>query len=494
MPKKQRLKTKKTDLDFIDFLNAQYGTRDSDNDGLTDEVERFLGTNPYKADTDGDGMNDLEEIRAGRNPLGAGGWKHWFLPHEGNNYHPHALHPKRILFYATSALVTKILVVLFVLGLPATAWLSPDILREQSQAIIALTNELRASLGAPTLTESPTLDRAAYAKASDMILQQYFAHVGPDKKSLSSWLNSVGYRYAVAGENLALGFDSAEGVMKAWQASPTHYANLIDKDFTQIGVSAVSGPYQDTETTMVAQYFGTPPVVATPLKSTPVTAIAKTAVKPEVKTVNQPKVASEKETVKVEKKIAATPEPVKKSSGTISVTVQALPPFDAEKTHLWLDTPQGTKEAVARAEVSLNSEAQEAQIIFSSYQMALNKDEAGVWRGQAVISDRQSLEPIVPPTLRVVAKDGQVANHSLSWTNLQPTASSAGERYLFLRQNPSPATAKIFGFSDWFYRLLLFGAVMSLSMAVVVEIKKQKPKLIIGTGSLIVLLVLLLIF
>jgi hypothetical protein len=320
-----------------------------------------------------------------------------------------------------------------------------------------------------------------------MILQQYFAHVGPDKKSLSSWLSSAGYRYTVAGENLALGFDSAEAVMKAWQASPTHYANLVDKDFTQIGVSAVSGPYQDIDTTLVAQYFGTPPAVVAPLKPAPTL----TKIGPAVKGSREPAIASQKETGAVPV-ASAVSQPIAKSS--VGVTVSPLIPFDASRTHLWLDTPQGSQEAVARAEVALNGEAKEAQIIFSNYRLVLNKDEAGIWQGQAVINNRQDLEPIVPPTLRLVALDGTIATHSLSWDNLQPMASSAGERYLFLRQNPTPAVAKIFGFSDWFYRFILFGAVMSLSVAVVVEIKKQKPKLIISTGSLIVLLILLLIF
>lgn len=494
MAKTKKQIPKNHELDFIDFLNAQYGTRDSDHDGLTDEVERFLGTDPLKADTDGDGMNDLEEIRAGRNPLGAGDWKNWFLPHEGNNFHPHSLHPKRILFYASSAILSKVLVVMFVLGLPMTAWLSPDILREQSQKIITLTNNLRTSLSVPTLSESPALDRAAYAKASDMILQQYFAHVGPDKKSLSSWLAGAGYRYSVAGENLALGFNSAEETMTAWQASPTHYANLIDPDFTQIGVSAVSGPYQDVDTTLVAQYFGTPPEVAKPIKSEPVATLAKT--EPKVKDNNPSQVASKKEIAQVVTKPKAITEATKKvfATSVVQAAAQTLPIIDTSKTRLWLDTPQGSKEAVARAEVALNYDVKEAQIIFSSYRLDLTKDATGLWRGQAVISDRQSLEPIVPPELRLVALDGKTSTHSLSWDNLKPSTSSASERYLFLRQNPSPAVAKIFGLSDWFYRLILFGAVMSLSVAVVVEIKKQKPKLIISTSSLIALLILLLIF
>jgi len=45
---------------------------DSDKDGLPDNIEKILGTNPYKADTDGDGYNDLQEIKSGYSPLIAG--------------------------------------------------------------------------------------------------------------------------------------------------------------------------------------------------------------------------------------------------------------------------------------------------------------------------------------------------------------------------------------------------------------------------------------
>ncbi|HGO5802026.1 TPA: PBECR4 domain-containing protein [Streptococcus equi subsp. zooepidemicus] len=43
--------------------------RDSDGDGIPDEVERNQGTNPYSSDTDGDGKSDNEEIGYGSNPL-----------------------------------------------------------------------------------------------------------------------------------------------------------------------------------------------------------------------------------------------------------------------------------------------------------------------------------------------------------------------------------------------------------------------------------------
>lgn len=45
---------------------------DSDGDGLPDDVERRLRTDPQAVDTDGDGFGDADEVRAGYNPRGRG--------------------------------------------------------------------------------------------------------------------------------------------------------------------------------------------------------------------------------------------------------------------------------------------------------------------------------------------------------------------------------------------------------------------------------------
>lgn len=43
---------------------------DSDFDGLSDQEEKSLGTNPFLADTDQDGYSDKQEIDSGHNPRG----------------------------------------------------------------------------------------------------------------------------------------------------------------------------------------------------------------------------------------------------------------------------------------------------------------------------------------------------------------------------------------------------------------------------------------
>ncbi len=51
---------------------ASEGSSDSDHDGLTDDEEAKLGTDPHNPDTDGDGLSDGDEVlKYGTNPLKA---------------------------------------------------------------------------------------------------------------------------------------------------------------------------------------------------------------------------------------------------------------------------------------------------------------------------------------------------------------------------------------------------------------------------------------
>ena len=56
----------------IPLADANVGGEDSDGDGLSDTIERSLGSDPNKADTDGDSYDDKAEWLRGYNPLGEG--------------------------------------------------------------------------------------------------------------------------------------------------------------------------------------------------------------------------------------------------------------------------------------------------------------------------------------------------------------------------------------------------------------------------------------
>jgi len=168
--------------------------------------------------------------------------------------------------------------------------------------------------------------------------------------------------------------------------------------------------------------------------------------------------------------------------------------LDESKTRLWLDFPQGTDEAIVRIDAALSADAVSAQLNFGDKVIALSQGEGEWWSGNSLTLKRADLEPLVPPTLTVHDAAGNVKIYNLNVSNWQPTETSLTDRYQFIRSHPSSEVKTLFGFSDWLYRTLLFGSVMALCVAVGVEIKKQKPKLIASTTGLIVLLIAFLIF
>jgi len=266
----QDFKTEGTEKihNFSDYLSRMHSEDpDSDNDGLSDREEEFYGTDPLNPDTDGDGMSDGDEVKQGRNPNGSGLLKNFFIPHVGNNYIPHALKPGRILFHSLSAVAVKAIVIAFIWLLPISAWLAPNLLYEQSKKVVDLTNILRSSKKVGALKANASLEQAAYGKAQDMLTNQYFAHTSPKGKSLKDWLKGVNYRYRFAGENLAMGFSEPNQIVEAWKKSPTHYSNLIDPVFKEIGVGMAVGNYKDYDTVFTAQYFGTNIITATGKKT-----------------------------------------------------------------------------------------------------------------------------------------------------------------------------------------------------------------------------------
>jgi uncharacterized protein YkwD len=395
-----------------------------------------------------------------------GSWRDYFIPHQGNDYSPHSLHPKRIAFHAVSVVAIKAIVVIFAVFFPLSAWLSPDIALGQSHKIIELTNNVRKSLNVSALKENQKLDQAAYAKAQDMLLNQYFAHLSPQNRGLDFWLSQVGYKYAVAGENLAMGFATPEEVVGAWQASPTHYANMIDPDFSQIGVGMSEGAFNGVDTTLVAQYFGAPESAVYDLASTPKPAA--TAAKP---------ANAEKKSVIPSKKTASP------------VTSQA-------KTNIVIAKTPDKKEQAIKVEAYLATSTAAAEAVLGDTKIALQQDksEPAKWTGEAVVpAATQASAPITPASIVATNTSGNTTVSDISEKNIQPKQVSPLEQYFFYKNNPNKALQTIFDISSIYFKIILLLAIISLLLNVFIEIKKQRPHLIVSGAGLVCLLVLLIV-
>ena len=107
---------------------------------------------------------------------------------------------------------------------------------QYAQDILALVNAERSANGLKSLTLKDSLCAAAYTKSKDMADYNYFSHTSPNFGSSFDLLNSRGIVYSYAGENIAKGYTSPEAVMKGWMNSSGHRANILNSNFTQLGV------------------------------------------------------------------------------------------------------------------------------------------------------------------------------------------------------------------------------------------------------------------
>lgn len=111
----------------------------------------------------------------------------------------------------------------------------------QAQLDIALaeTNRLRAEVGQPPLQYDA--DLAAYAAVRAQEVSTLFEHTRPNGQSAVD--PSLFTGYGLIGENLAAGNNSPQyAVAEQWRNSPSHYAAIINGEFTRIGMGYYYAP------------------------------------------------------------------------------------------------------------------------------------------------------------------------------------------------------------------------------------------------------------
>ena len=104
--------------------------------------------------------------------------------------------------------------------------------------LLAQVNAFRASRGLSTLVVSDSLTLAAKWMATDMAVNNYFAHTSLDGRSPTQRMADAGYPAfsTWAGEDLAAGYTGAAQVLQGWLNSPAHLAVLTNPAYRAIGI------------------------------------------------------------------------------------------------------------------------------------------------------------------------------------------------------------------------------------------------------------------
>lgn len=189
-------------------------------------------------------------------------FRKYFVPHEENDFRPHIFRAPTVAFVCALALVIE---GVFLFGSSYVIPRSELFGEILVNALVGGTNQARVADGLPALHESPLLDLAAQEKANDMVKNEYFAHTSPAGLTPWYWFYNVGYDFTAAGENLAVNFTDSADVTNAWLNSPEHRANILDSNYTDIGMATAQGTFEGHPAIYVVELFGAPAPAAIPV-------------------------------------------------------------------------------------------------------------------------------------------------------------------------------------------------------------------------------------
>ncbi len=121
----------------------------------------------------------------------------------------------------------------------------------QDEALMLnLVNGERAKVGLKPLQPMAKLNELARLKSQDIADKDYFSHTSPTYGSFTTMVYNAGIRYRSVGENLAMA-RNAQHAFILLMASSGHKANILNANFTHVGLGIV----QDTYGVVVTQLF-----------------------------------------------------------------------------------------------------------------------------------------------------------------------------------------------------------------------------------------------
>jgi uncharacterized protein YkwD len=111
-------------------------------------------------------------------------------------------------------------------------------------------NAFRAQNGLGALSIDYKLVKAALAHSQDQASRCLMTHTGAIK--------AQGYSFSMAAENVAAGQTTVADVMTSWWNSPSHRANILNKDVVNVGFAVATNGACSNYKTYWTQDFGRP--------------------------------------------------------------------------------------------------------------------------------------------------------------------------------------------------------------------------------------------
>lgn len=404
------------------------------------------------------------------------GFHDHFIPHERNNYHPHVLSHRVLALLSILAVTIKIAAVSMVAFSPVTPSMAAPITMDN---IVNLANAARVENGLGELKTSSLLSRAAQNKANDMLARQYFAHNTPDGETPWTFIKAVGYSYTTAGENLAIDFTQAENVQSAWMNSPGHRANILNSNFTEIGIGIASGMYDGHQTTIVVQMFGNPLNAPVTLQETP-TEVTAPAPAPAPAAAPVPTQAP-----------APAPTPTQITTNELQNQPTAAPEatVPAGEPLQILDTKTSLQGNDLYLEVTASHNAVKMLAFYGARSLILDPISEGLWKGSIPLSD---LRPSDNLTIQAQDLNGQMHQQPVAQFSNQLAGLNAGE--------VEGAQVNLFGTSfnvniweEKIFLVILAGLITALILAIAIKRHVQHLSLVANTSFAAMLVAMLLV-
>ena len=115
---------------------------------------------------------------------------------------------------------------------------------DDEKAAVEFLNEDRRRAGLEELLPEENLADLARSHAVDMLEHDYFSHIDRKGRNPFERMRDAGIAYSAAGENLYKGLNDPVGedlliAQRFLMQSPSHRKNILDRDFSHIGVGLV---------------------------------------------------------------------------------------------------------------------------------------------------------------------------------------------------------------------------------------------------------------